>query len=151
MEAGVSRTLNQFALALGLVLIASPALADPCTAIPDRGPMPPGLQRGATFSGAVVYVGDGDSLCVGNSRDPLTWIEVRLADFYAAELHAPGGAEAKATLERVTRGQRLVCTANHRSHDRVVAVCRVSSDSVGSLLRRAGEREGGNAYRPAGR
>lgn len=136
----------------GLMWFFAPhALADPCTAIPNRGPMPPNLHRGATFSGAAVYVGDGDSLCVGNSRDPRTWIEVRLADFYAPELHAPGGAEAKATLERVTEAQRLVCTASHRSHDRVVAVCRVGRESVGSLLRRAGVAEGGNAFRPAGR
>lgn len=34
-------------------VIATPTLADPCKAIPDRGPMPAYLHPGATFSGPV--------------------------------------------------------------------------------------------------
>lgn len=34
-----------------LALAAGEALADPCKAIPDRGPMPAYLYRGAAFSG----------------------------------------------------------------------------------------------------
>lgn len=73
-----------------LLFLCAPALAfaDPC-----EGPLP--RRAGAEFSGIVRYVGDGDSLCVGTSSDPATWIEVRLADFNAPELHADGGAAAK--------------------------------------------------------
>ncbi len=46
---------------LGALSTATAAKADPCKAIPDRGPMPSYLHRGAHFSGPVVYVGDGDS------------------------------------------------------------------------------------------
>lgn len=57
-----------------------PAYADPC-----KAPLP--AQAGVQFSGTVRYVGDGDSLCVGRTADPNTWIEVRLADFNAPEPH----------------------------------------------------------------
>ena len=114
-------------------MLALPALADPCTA-----PLP---KEGARFSGVVRYVGDGDGLCVGASSDPSTWIEVRLADFYAPELHDPGGAEAKAALARLAQNRTAQCVAGRRSYDRVVAHCYVGGRSLGDLLRRAGVRE----------
>lgn len=61
-----------------LPLLAAPAIAhaDPCEGrLPDRA--------GQVFSGQTRYVGDGDGLCVGDSTNPSTWIEVRLADFNA--------------------------------------------------------------------
>ena len=111
------------------------ALADPCTA-----PLP---KPGTSFSGPVRYIGDGDSLCVGISADPASWIEVRLEDFYAAELHKPGGAAAKAGLEAVTRGRSLTCRAGAKSYDRVVARCTLNGTSVADLMRRRGIPEGG--------
>jgi endonuclease YncB( thermonuclease family) len=119
------------------------ALADPCEA-----PLP--QRAGETFSGTVRYVGDGDGLCVGNSSDPSTWIEVRLADFNAPELHAPGGEAAKDALERLAMGQNAQCVAtrgrNGRvvSYDRVIATCRIGGRRIGDALRAAGAREGGN-------
>jgi len=123
------------------------AKADPCRAIPDRGPMPGYLRPGATFSGPVVYVGDGDSLCVAVGREQNGWVEVRLADFYAPELSEPGGPEAKLTLARLTRGQRVVCRAQRRSYDRVVAVCTLNGVSLARKLRAMGAREGGRGWR----
>lgn len=115
------------------------AAADPCEA-----PLP---KPGASFAGIVRYVGDGDSLCVSDSADPRTWVEVRIADFYAPELHAPGGQDAKRALERLAMGKRAACVAQHRSYDRVVAVCRVDGRSLGDAMRAAGVREGGNGRR----
>jgi endonuclease YncB( thermonuclease family) len=135
------------ALALALAALASAAHADPCKAIPDHGTAPSYLHRGATFSGEVVYVGDGDSLCVAVGSGPEKWVEVRLADFYAPELHAAGGEEAKATLARLTYGRQATCIADHQSYDRMVAVCRVDGRSIGAMMRAAGVQEGGNAYR----
>ena len=123
---------------------AASARADPCKAIPDNGPMPSYLAHGRVFSGPVVYVGDGDGLCVALGSDPVRWVEVRLADFYAPELREAGGLAAKSALDRITAGRTVTCTADHRSYDRVVAVCRLEGASVGDLLRRAGVREGGN-------
>ena len=128
-------------------LLAQPAFADPCTAIPDRGPSPAWLRHGATFAGPVVYVGDGDGLCLasvpGREADKSTWAEVRLANFYAPELHEAGGPEAKAALERVAKGKAAICIAGKRSYDRIVAVCTVDGVDLGEAMRRAGISEGG--------
>lgn len=119
------------------------ACADPCGLIPERGPMPAEVRSGKTISGPVVYVGDGDSLCVALGPSRSQWAEVRLADFFAPELHDAGGPEAKETLSHLVEGKKVECIAEHRSYDRVVAVCRLRGRSVGDLMRAAGVREGG--------
>jgi endonuclease YncB( thermonuclease family) len=116
-------------------LPAGAALADPC-----EGARP---AAGAAFAGRVQYVGDGDSLCVGRSGDPATWIEVRLADFYAPELNGPGGRQAKAALEQIALGQLVQCRAGHRSYDRLVAQCTLGGATLGHLMRQSGMAEGG--------
>ena len=131
---------------LGALTMATAAKADPCKAIPDRGPMPSYLHRGAHFSGPVVYVGDGDSLCVAVGQGPSNWVEIRLEDLYASELHSPGGPAAKLALERVAMGRDAECVANHQSYDRVVATCRINGRSIGDMLRAGGAIAGGNGY-----
>lgn len=128
---------------VGLLLAPAVAHADPCEGrLPDRA--------GATFSGVVRYVGDGDSLCLGPSNDPATWIEVRLSDFDAPELHSLTGRADRDRLSGLVRGRVLACLAvrgrNGRVlvYDRVIAVCRLNGRLVGDLLRAAGGREGGN-------
>lgn len=130
-------------LVLMLCLASDAALADPCELIPERGPMPAEVKSGQVFAGPVAYVGDGDSLCVALGPSHAQWAEVRLADFYAPELHDAGGPQAKATLSRFVKGKTVECLAEHRSYDRVVAVCRLRGRSVGDLMRAAGVREGG--------
>lgn len=128
-----------------LLLLCAPALAlaDPC-----EGALP--RRAGQAFGGEVRYIGDGDSLCVGASSDPSTWIEVRLGDFDAPELHADGGAAARAALRRIAMGHNAQCVAtrgrNGRvvSYDRVIAICRIGGRRIGDALRAAGAREGGN-------
>jgi len=136
--------LSLAALALStlfLMAMATPASADPC-----EGRLP--SQAGQQFTGSVRYVGDGDSLCVGSSRDPNSWIEVRLADFDAPELHSSDGRLSQSFLRQVAFGQNVVCEARRgRSgrvivHDRVIAVCRVQFAIVTSRrARRLGARE----------
>ncbi|PZO03173.1 MAG: nuclease [Alphaproteobacteria bacterium] len=116
------------------LLATASAAADPClAALPDR--------PGQTFGGIVQYVGDGDSLCVGPTRDPRTWIEVRLADWDAAELSAPGGQTARSRLQRRVLGRAVRCIATRgRSgrvtvYDRVIALCRLGHSNLGDLLR----------------
>lgn len=106
--------------------------------------MLPYLANGSVFSGPVVYVGDGDSLCVAVGQGPSNWVEVRLADFYAPELSSRDGPAAKAALERIAMGRRASCVAEHKSYDRVVASCTVGGQDIGDLMRAAGVREGGN-------
>ncbi|GGB10113.1 hypothetical protein GCM10011491_42570 [Brucella endophytica] len=121
----------------------APAIADPC-----KAPLP--AQAGTRFSGTVQYVGDGDGLCVGRTVDPNEWIEVRLADFDAPEVHQPGGAAAKAALEHIALHREVTCTVkrgrNGRvvSFDRVIARCQIATDSIGDILRQVGIAAGGN-------
>ncbi|MFZ1882370.1 MAG: nuclease [Rhodoplanes sp.] len=121
----------------------APIHADPCEA-----PLP--SQEGVRFSGIVRYVGDGDGLCVGKTADPNQWIEVRLADFNAPELHQPGGAAARAALKRIALHHEVMCTTVRGrsgrviSYDRLIARCLIGSNSIGDLLRRTGIAEGGN-------
>ena len=123
--------------------LATPAMADPCKAIPDKGPAPAWLAPGSEFSGRVTYIGDGDSLCVAVGPGAAGLVEVRVADFYAPELSAPGGAQAKAALERIAMGRRVSCAADHQSYDRIVAWCELEGVSLGDRMREAGIREGG--------
>ncbi|AQR63184.1 nuclease [Brevundimonas sp. LM2] len=130
-------------LALAVLVVPAVACADPC-----EGRLP--TQAGQGFGGLVRYVGDGDSLCVGEAADPRTWVEVRLADFDAPELHSPTGRADRDRLSRLVQGRRLSCTAvRGRSgriivYDRVIAQCRLDGRGLGDLLRAAGGREGGN-------
>lgn len=138
-----SKTLLFAAAVLSSLAFAGAAHADPCTA-----PLP--SHAGATFSGVVRYVGDGDSLCIGASAAPSTWIEVRLGDFDAPELHAQDGPAARQLLRRVALGRDAQCMVTPGrggrvlSYDRVIAVCRIGGRRIGDLLRAAGGREGGN-------
>ena len=140
LEGLMIRALHLAAFALFLAPTA--ARADPC-----EGPLP--TVAGRTFSGPVRYVGDGDSLCIGRSANPKSWVEVRLADFDAPELQGAGGARAKALLKRITRGRQLVCrAAPGRSgrvvvYDRVIAACTIGGRRLGDVLRAAGGAEGG--------
>ncbi|MBX3429696.1 MAG: hypothetical protein KF779_08950 [Hyphomonadaceae bacterium] len=130
-------------VAICFAALPAVAWADPC-----EGALP--RRAGETFGGQVRYIGDGDSLCVGNSSDPSTWIEVRLADFDAPELHADGGQAAKTALEQLALGRNAQCVATRGrsgrviSYDRVIATCRIGGRRIGDALRASGAREGGN-------
>jgi endonuclease YncB( thermonuclease family) len=93
------------------------------------------------------HVGRGDSLWVALGPSRAQWAEVRLADFYAPELHDAGGPEAKETLSHLVEGKKVECVAEHRVYDRVVAVCRLRGRSIGDLMQSAGVQEGGRGVR----
>lgn len=127
------------------LLWSAPARADPCEAIPERGPLPAYLAFGASFSGPVSHVIDGDSLCVAVGPGEPAWVEVRLVDFHAPELSQPGGAAAKSVLMRLAMGQHATCVANLRTYDRIAARCRINGRPLGDLMRSAGVAESGAA------
>lgn len=139
----VKRTSIALASIVWGLVIAGAAFADPCTARVT------GYRPGTSVSGVVTYVGDGDSLCIGSSSKPANWIEVRLVDYFAPELHEEGGPAAKRRLELLASGKQLVCTVangqNGRtySYDRLIATCRLSGKNLGDMLRLRGGTEGG--------
>lgn len=118
-----------------LALSAAAAPADPCEAVRDHGPRPSWLSRGSVFAGPVAYVGDGDSLCVAVGEAPRDWVEVRLQDFYAPELHEPGGLAARAALVGIAYRRGVRCVAAKRSYDRIVARCTLGGVSLGDRTR----------------
>jgi micrococcal nuclease len=132
----MTRTALAFA---ALALFAGPALADPCA-----GALP---KRGTTFSGTIIHVIDGDSVCVappGGERDAQRWIEIRVEDFSAPERGEPGGADATRIARRILLNQQAACAAGRRSYDRVVATCTLRDGrTIGDAMRRAGAPEGG--------
>lgn len=71
-----------------LLLRPAVAKANPCEgALPNRA--------GQAFSGAVRYIGDGDSLCLGPTPDPATLDRgqaFRLRRARTAQPHGPRGA-----------------------------------------------------------
>ena len=82
-------------------------------------------------------------MCIAVGDGPARWVEVRLLDFYAPELHDPAGPAAKAALSHLAMGKRAVCRADHQSYDRMVARCEIGGRSLGDLMRSAGVAEGG--------
>ena len=133
----------RFVIIAAAFALATAAQADPCRAVADAGPTPPAVRQGQIFTGPVVYVVDGDGICVSVGQGERNWIEVRIADFYAPELREPGGQQAKAAMTRIAMGRTVRCVAGRRSYDRIVATCTLGGVSLGSLMRRAGVREGG--------
>ena len=139
--------IRSLGLAVAFLLCgAVQAKADPCKAIPDSGPMPTYLYKGHSFSGPVVEVLDGDSLCVAVGKGPLNWVEVRLSDFYAPESHEPGGPQAKTALGRIALGKVATCVSKNRTYDRIAARCTIGGRALGELMTAAGVAQGGRAY-----
>ena len=128
-----------------LALVATTAHADPCTAKVS------GYRAGDTVRGTVRAVLDGDSICVSASGDPATWVEIRLADFYAPELSTAPGRDAKRAMDRL-KGQPVTCTAQRGSRgrttsfDRLVAVCRIKGVSIAERMKAAGILQGGRGW-----
>lgn len=141
--------LASCAMAAGLTMGVASAYADPCTAIPDTGAVPSNLGFGRAFSGPVVEVIDGDSLCVAiGPRGGADWVEVRLGDFSAPELSTPAGRAARDVLRRIASGQTVNCVAGLGTYDRIAARCRIDGRSLGDLMLDAGVAEGGNGRAP---
>lgn len=114
-------------LGLCLALAAGAARADPC-----RAPLPP-LR--AEFSGPVVWIIDGDSLCVAT---PDGLVEVRVEHFSAPEYAEPGGAAAFDDLAFLTLARPVTCVGAVYSYDRIVADCRLAAGaSIGRYLQQA--------------
>jgi hypothetical protein len=92
-----------------------PPTAAACTAAPPA--------RGESFSGTVLQVIDGRTLCVASGPTPDHWVRVRLSD--AADGLPRGALMATAFAREVT------CVADAPDTDGVTAVCIADGHSVG--------------------
>ena len=94
--------------------LEAPAAAA-CTAAPPA--------RGQSFSGTVLQVIDGRTLCVASGPTPDKWVRVRLSD---ADPSLPRGALMAAAFAR-----EVTCVADLPDAGGVTAVCIVDGQSVG--------------------
>jgi hypothetical protein len=87
-----------------------------CTATPPA--------RGESFSGTVLQVIDGRTLCVAFGPTPDQWVRVRLTDAGAG---LPRGALMAAAFAK-----QVVCVAAAADGEGVQAVCEADGQSVGA-------------------
>ncbi len=81
---------------------------------------------GASFSGPVLQVIDGRTLCIAEGPTPDRWIRVRLADVH--------DREARGALMAASFARDLACTAVRRDEDGVVASCTLSGARLGEVV-----------------
>jgi len=93
----------------------APAVAAECTASAPA--------RGAAFTGTVLQVIDGRTLCVAFGPTPDHWVRVRLSD--AGDGLPRGALMASAFAKQVT------CVASQTDGEGVEAVCTADGHSVG--------------------
>jgi glucose/arabinose dehydrogenase len=120
------------------VIAATAAQSLACPPAPPAAPaQPASLQRptlaactaaaparGASFTGTVLQVIDGRTLCVANGPTPDQWVRVRLTD---ANPTAPRGALMAAAFAK-----QVVCVAAAADGEGVQAVCEADGQSVGA-------------------
>jgi endonuclease YncB( thermonuclease family) len=130
-------------LLLAVAALATPAIADPCKAIPDKGPAPGWLRPGATVSGTVVYVGDGDSLCVAarGRSDPLGGDSP--GRFLRSRTSRAGRRGGKGDAATPDPRRTAHLPRGPQTYDRVAATCRLGGRNLADQMRAAGVAEGG--------
>lgn len=128
----------RFLIATAFLMIGSAGAAQ---ASPCEGKLP---APGATFTGEVRYVIDGDGFCVSDNADQKTWVGVRASDFNARELNKPGGPQARDALKEVALGQPATCVAGRKSRGSTVASCMIGGKSIGDLMAEKGIAQGGS-------
>lgn len=93
----------------------SPPGVAACTAAPPA--------RGQSFSGTVLQVIDGRTLCVASGPTPDQWVRVRLSD---ADASLPRGA-----LMATAFAREVTCVAEVPGVDGVTAICTSDGQSIG--------------------
>ena len=121
------------AMAMIAATVAAPLTCPPAPAHapqPTRfGPPPPAActaappARGASFSGTVLQVIDGRTLCVAFGPSPDQWVRVRLTDANPA---LPRGALMAAAFAK-----EVTCVAGAPDGDGLTAVCTLDGRSLG--------------------
>jgi hypothetical protein len=84
-------------------------------------------EAGAVFSGPVLQVIDGRTLCVADGPTPDHWVRVRLSDI-------PQG-EARGSLMAAAFAKDVICIADKRDRDGVVGRCIFDGSPLGDLVR----------------
>jgi hypothetical protein len=103
----------------GQARAAVPSGAAACTAASPAA--------GEVFSGPVLQVIDGRTLCVADGPTPDRWVRVRLSDI-------PEG-RARGALMAAAFAKDVICTADRRDREGVVGRCVFDGAPLGQLVR----------------
>lgn len=124
---------------------------------PNGAASPPSGATGSTFSCQVtgVHDGDGPIYCATGEKIRLTAVAARETDGSCSPGHPCPDAtaeEARAELDRLTRGQTLQCEKTGTSYSRVTAWCwRPDGTEVNCAMVRSGKAAYWEKYDTAGR
>jgi hypothetical protein len=118
-------------MALGAALASIASTSAPAQTFPERPPLTActaaAPARGVSFSGTVLQVIDGRTLCVAAGPTPADWVRVRLTDAAADQTR---GALMAAAFAR-----SVVCLAASADEDGARGVCLADGRSVGEAAR----------------
>ena len=92
--------------------------------VADCAAAPP--ATGADFSGPVLQVIDGRTLCIAQGPTPDRWVRVRLAGVH--------DREGRGALMAASFARDLTCRAVRRDEDGVVASCSLSGTPLGQVV-----------------
>lgn len=82
---------------------------------------------GSVFSGPVLQVIDGRTLCVADGPTPDHWVRVRLADVAAGR--------SRTALMAAVFAKDVICVADRRDGQGVVGRCVFNGSALGQLVR----------------
>lgn len=126
------------ATAAFFALSAGAALAGPCT---GQAPEP-----GQSFRGPVLFVEDGERICVALGTTPDQWVPVVLADSPLQTISATG-ADPRGALMATAFAQNVTCTSLDRVAGEVLAACTLDDKPLGALMRQPAALTAGAAWR----
>jgi micrococcal nuclease len=115
-----------FATAAFFTLSAGSALAQPCS---GRAPEP-----GQNFRGPVLYVEDGERICVALGATPDRWVPLVLADSPLQTI-SNSGADPRKALMASAFAQDVDCQVLDVVAGEIVAACSLSGAPLGRLMR----------------
>jgi hypothetical protein len=116
-------TIAQMASGQGFAVTPAgrPALQAACTA--------PSPKPGETFSGPVLEIIDGHTICVAKGATPNMWFLVKLAD-------APAN-QRKAALAAAVFAENVSCVARRSPGEGIVANCALNGADLDIVMRKA--------------
>ena len=121
----------QFAVMAMVAAVANPLVCPPAPTPQQARLGPPPVAactaaapaQGEAFTGTVLQVIDGQTICVAFGPTPDSWVRVRLAD--------AGAGRPRGALMASAFAKEVTCVASAADGDGVTAVCTVEGRSVG--------------------
>lgn len=132
------RILLAIGLMIGVALIATEAQASESVC---KGQAP---AIGAVLKGPVLYIPDGERLCVAQDGSPQNWVEVQVLD---ARPGAASGDEGHRRLMAAAFARNADCVVTGESGERVTAACMIEGERLSARLNQSEIIKAAQAWR----